>query len=29
MKYGDLPKVIDTIEIDCKEMMFYQDMLIK
>lgn len=29
MKYGDLPKVIDTIKVDCREMMFYQDMLIK
>lgn len=27
--YGELPKVIDSIEVNVKEMMFYQDMLIK
>lgn len=27
--YGQLPTVIKSIKIDCKEMMFYQDMLIK
>jgi len=28
-RYGQLPKVVDYIEIQSKEMLFYQDMLIK